>query len=90
MRVPTPRGIQTLDVLTADDRSLVGRYSHRVRRFLATGDAEGLKEFEGAQIRVRTSRGIRSHRLITDPRRLRRLADFGELHFEDLIEGQSP
>jgi hypothetical protein len=76
----TPEGPIVLDVRGSSKASLIARYSSAVDRYLKTGRAEALAEFQGKTVMV----GKIRHPFLTDLRTLERLAHAGEVSFEDL------
>ena len=76
MLVPTLRGNVPETIRGSKQASLLGRYMSVVGYFLRTGNAEGLKEFEG--------RSIAGHLLITDPDILTSLAQAGALQLDEI------
>jgi hypothetical protein len=88
---PSDRLKRTLYFLTEDQKipveirssrtaSKVAAYWSAVDRFLKSGDASGLVEFEGKSIRA----GKTTYPFITDPDILERFGNAGEVSFEDL------
>ena len=67
------------DVRTEDEASVIGSYWNAVRRFVRTGDASDLGDFEGVR--------IGEYELETDPGEIEYWAAAGELEFEDIYEG---
>jgi hypothetical protein len=82
MRFVTEEGIQSGFVSNSRDASTLGRYFAEVKHFKETGDASGLKEFEGRAVTINGQRV----KLITDPEALRTLAAAGELDFDELYD----
>jgi hypothetical protein len=82
MRFVTEEGIQSGFVGNSGDASTLGRYFAEVKHFKETGDASGLKEFEGKTVTINGQKV----KLITDPEALRTLAAAGELEFDDLYD----
>lgn len=80
MRFPTPNGLVALPVRSSASASRIGEYWNAVDRYLRTGRVDRLKMFEGKNIKVKG----RSHRFITDTLSLDRLANAGEVQFEEL------
>jgi hypothetical protein len=79
--IPTEKGLQEVAVANSRDASLLGKYWDAVQDYLATGDASGLRELEGEQIK--DANGIQIP-LITDTEELDRLGSAGVLSFESL------
>ena len=82
MRFPTPRGLISLDVTDSRTVSRIARYSAAVHQYRKTGKTDALREFRGKAIRV----GKVAHPFLTNPRTLDRLAQAGEVAFEDLYD----
>ncbi len=80
MRFLAPDGVTALDVRSSAVASRIGAYWNAVDRYLRTGKRDALAPFRGKRIRA----GNRLHEFITDPRTLDRLANAGEVRFEDL------
>ena len=80
MRFLTVDGVIAVDVRGSESASRLGTYWNAVDHYLKTGDLNQLKPFKGKHLQ---SRGVR-HPYITDPPTLDRLADAGEVRFEDL------
>ena len=76
----TADGPIVLDVRDSRKASLVARYSSAVDRYLKTGRAETLTEFQGKSVMV----GKVRYPFLTDLRTLERLAQAGEVSYEDL------
>jgi hypothetical protein len=80
MRFLTANGRIDLDVRDSRTARQIARYMNAVRRYGRTGRDEGLDEFRGKSIRV----GGAKYEFVTDLDVLDRLADAGEISFEDL------
>ena len=80
LRFLTPDGRIAVDVQGSRKASQVARYWSAVDRYLITGSTDPLREFRGQSLR---GRGF-SFPFVTDPRTLNRLANTGEVSFEDL------
>jgi len=78
MRLITAHGVEAIEIADEQQRSVVGRHSNAVGRFLATGDTDVLAPFVGVVIADRE--------LLTDPHQLESWAAHGELEFEDLYD----
>ena len=82
MRVLTERGLVVLDLRSSKAASRLATYWNAVDEYLRTGDRRGLVAFDG--------RGFRAEgqlvAFITDPHLLDRLANAGQVTFEDLYE----
>jgi hypothetical protein len=81
MRVLTPDGVLIVDVRDSRSASQLGRYWNAVDSALR-GDPTTLDEFQGKRLRV----GPHSFPYVTDLNQLRRLAQVGEVTFEDLYD----
>lgn len=74
--VTVERGVQRdLAVRSSSDASKIGWWNSAVRDFLQTGDESALAELTERDVTIRSGRA----HLETDPNRLQRLADEGEL-----------
>jgi hypothetical protein len=82
VRFPTDTGSIGLDVKDSRSASRIAAYWNAVKRYLETGDASGLRRFRGKVVRVNK----RGYPFITDTKTLDRLADAGELGFDDLYD----
>jgi hypothetical protein len=80
VRFPTETGSIGLDVRDSRSASRIAAYWNAVKRYIETGDASGLRRFRGTVVRVNK----RGYPFITDTTALDRLADAGELGFDDL------
>jgi hypothetical protein len=80
MRFLAPDGVIAIEVPDSRAATLIGEYWNAVNRYLRTGRADALRRFAGRDVRV----GRRRHRFVTDPLTLDRLANAGEVRFEDL------
>ena len=76
----TSRGKVEIAVRGSRPASLEARYMAAVDRFLRTGETDAIREFQGQTIRA----GKQTHRFVTDPVTLERLAHAGEVSFERL------
>ncbi len=76
MLIPTTIGNTPVSVRGSKQASQLGRYMSAVGKYLRTGDADGLAEFEGQSIGV--------HALITDPEILSSLAQAGALTLDEI------
>lgn len=86
--VPTPRGTIHVLIRSWTTASRLGRYHAAIQHFLHTGDTRALRPFRGKSFKT----GKVTYPFITDPRTLERLANAGELSFEDfyaLTTGES-
>lgn len=82
LNFPTETGITGLDIRDSRSARRVAAYWNAVKTYLETGDASGLRQFQGRYIRVNK----RAYVFITDTRTLNRLADAGELSFDDIYD----
>lgn len=82
VRFPTETGSIGLDVKGSRSASRIAAYWNAVKKYVETGDASGLRRFRGKVVRVNKV----GHPFITDTKVLDRLADAGELAFDDLYE----
>lgn len=80
MRFLTPQGVEALPIRSSASASRIGEYWNAVNHYLRTGRSNRLKPFRGKAVQVRG----RHHRFITDELTLERLANAGEVRFEDL------
>jgi hypothetical protein len=80
MRFLSPDGVMALDVRSSTVATRIGKYWNAVDRYLRTGRKDALAPFRGKRLRA----GARLHEFITSPRMLDRLANAGEVRFEDL------
>lgn len=80
VRFPTESGSIGLDVKDSRSASRISAYWNAVKKYVETGDASGLRKFRGKVVRVNK----RGYPFITDTKVLDRLADAGELVFDDL------
>ena len=69
-------GDTSVSVRGSKQASELGRYMSAVGKYLRTGDAEGLAEFQG--------KSIGGHPLITDPELLSSLAQAGALTLDEI------
>ena len=84
MLVPTPDGLITLDVRDSRTASKIAAYHNAVKVYLDTGDDTGLRRFSGRRGGVTV--GKQFYPFVTDTSILDRLADAGELGFDDLYD----
>jgi hypothetical protein len=84
MPVLTTAGRIPVEVRDSRSASLLARHANAVKRYVHTGDASGLREFRGKAIRTNK----RGYRLLSDLdlATIDRLAQAGELSFEDVYE----
>jgi hypothetical protein len=82
MRVLTEQGVTVADLRSSRTASRLSRYWGAVDHYLRTGDRRRLRPFEGKRIRA----SGHLFAFITDPDLLARLAEVGEVRFEDLYE----
>jgi hypothetical protein len=76
----TPEGQISITIRSSCLASKIAEYWTAVDHYLKTGDATRLAPFVGKTIRA----GKQTHPFITDPRTLTRIANAGEVSFEDL------
>lgn len=76
MLIPTSLGNAPVTVRGSRQSSELGKYMSAVGKYLRTGDAEGLAQFEG--------KSIAGHVLITDPDLLSSLAQAGALTLDEI------
>lgn len=79
--IPSKKGLIEIALRDSRQASLIGEYWNAIDRYLATGDASGVKRFK--KIRITDASGKRV-RLLTDLDELRRQASAGALRFESL------
>jgi len=82
MRVLTPGGLAVLDIRSSKTASRLAHYWHAVDTYLRTGDRRLLARFVGQRFRAEGQLVA----FITDPHLLDRLANAGQVTFEDLYE----
>jgi len=80
MRFLTDEGVVALPIRSSASASRIGEYWNAVDRYLRTGKLDHLGAFTSKLVKVK---GV-SHKFVTDPRTLDRLANAGEVRFEDL------
>jgi hypothetical protein len=80
MRFLTDEGLVALPIRSSASASRIGEYWNAVDRYLRTGQTEDLEPFAKKLVRVR---GV-PHKFVTDPMLLDRLANAGEVRFDDL------
>jgi hypothetical protein len=80
LNFPTEDGTIPVETRSSRTASKIAAHSLAVKRFLESGDASGLVEFEGQSIRA----GKITYPFITDLEILERLGNAGEVSFEDL------
>lgn len=82
LQIVTPR--RTLPVTVRDSRtaSRIGEYMNAVRIYVNTGDSSALARFRGKSFQA----GGKTYTFITDPSKLDRLADAGDLASEGLYQ----
>lgn len=76
MLIPTTLGTSPIAVRGSKQATLLGRYMSAVGKYLRTGDADGLVEFQGLSISNQV--------LITDPETLSALAQAGALQLDEI------
>jgi len=82
LHFPTETGVIALDVKDSRSAKRISSYWNAVQRYLETGDVSKLRPFRGKSVRLNK----RAYPFITDTATLDRLADAGELGFDDLYE----
>lgn len=82
LNFPTETGMIGLDVKDSRSAKRIASYWNAVKRYTETGDTSGLRNFRGKSVRVNK----RAYAFITDTGTLDRLADAGELAFDDLYD----
>lgn len=80
VRVHTAQGVETVVVRSSKTASLLAEHAAAVDRYLKTGLADRLRKFRGKSFRA----GKVGYPLLTDRNTLERLAEAGEVAFEDL------
>lgn len=80
VRVPTTEGTETKVVRSSKTASRLAAYWAAVNRYLTTGRTDGLRQFRGKSFRA----GKVGYPFLTDLNTLDRLAEAGEVAFEDL------
>jgi len=88
LRIPTREGLREITVSDSHQASLVGRYWNAVKRYLETGDASGLRQFEGQYVTDMNDRRFpfltKRIPFLTDLQELDRLGNAGVLSFETI------
>jgi transposase len=82
MRVLTEQGVTVADLRSSRTASRLSRYWGAVDHYLRTGDLKRLGPFKRKRFRASGHLFV----FITDPDLLARLAEVGEVRFEDLYE----
>lgn len=82
MRFLTDQGVVVVDVRSSRSASSLSLYWAAVDHYLRTGERERLQPYAGKRLRA----GGHLFAYITDPTLLIRLAEAGEVRFEDLYE----
>jgi hypothetical protein len=82
MRVLTEQGVIVADVRSSRVATRLSKYWGAVDYYLRTGDRSRLLVYDGKALRA----GGHRFEFITDPDLLARLAEAGEVRFEDLYE----
>ncbi|MBK6781763.1 MAG: hypothetical protein IPG75_19820 [Gemmatimonadetes bacterium] len=82
MRLLTEQGVTVADVRSSKVASRLSKYWGAVDHYLRTGDRTRLRPYEGKRLRA----GGHLFDFLTDPDLLARLAEAGEVRFEDLYE----
>jgi CelD/BcsL family acetyltransferase involved in cellulose biosynthesis len=82
MRVLTEQGVAVADVRSSKVATRLSKYWGAVDHYLRTGDKTRLRPYVGKALRASGHRFA----FVTDPDLLARLAEAGEVRFEDLYE----
>ena len=82
MRFLTEEGVIVLDIHSSRSATKLAKHWAAVDRYLRTGERDWLRPFEGKRLRA----GGHLYAYVTDPILLVRLAEAGEVLFEDLYE----
>lgn len=80
VRVHTAEGVETVVVRSSKTASLIAEHAAAVDRYLKTGLSDRLRKFRGNSFRA----GKVGYPFLTDRNTLERLAEAGEVAFEDL------
>lgn len=81
LMVPTSEGASEIAVRDSRHATVLGEYWNAVHRYLATGDASGIKKFEGRQITDADGKHVA---LLTNLAELDRLGSAGVMTFESI------
>ncbi len=79
----TPEGLVYVEPANSKEARKLAEYMNAVKRYMETGDDRMLRKFRGKMLRLRNKTYIP---LLTDQEALKRLAEAGELSFEDIYE----
>jgi hypothetical protein len=79
--IPTRKGLREIATRDSRQASLVARYWIALNRYLTSGDASSLREFDGKKIMTANGKKVP---LLTDVTELDRLASAGVLSFETI------
>lgn len=82
MRFLTEQGVTVVDIHSSKVATRLAKYWSAVHHYLITGDQSLLRAYAGKALRASGHRFA----FVTDPDILSRLADAGEVRFEDLYE----
>lgn len=82
MRVLTPQGLNVVDVRSSRTATRIAEHWAAIDHYLRTGDPRRLEPFAGKRFRVKGA----LIPFVTDLRALERLANAGQVQFEDLYE----
>ncbi len=82
LHIVTPK--RTLPITVRDSRtaSRIGEYMNAVRLYVSSDDSSALARFRGKSFQA----GGKTYRFVTDPAKLDRLADAGDLAIEGLYQ----
>jgi hypothetical protein len=80
MRFLTPQGVVALPIRNSQAASDIGEYWNAVNHYLKTGRSNRLRPFRGRSVQAAGAQ----HGFVTDEATLERLANAGEVRFEDL------
>jgi hypothetical protein len=81
LKIPTRKGLREITVSDSRQASQIGRYWNAVKLYLETGDASGLRQFEGQYV---TDINDRRFPFLIDRQELDRLGNAGVLSFETI------
>ena len=84
LQIVTRRGTLPVTVRNSRTASLIGQYMNAVRMYV-NGDSSALARFRGKSFQA----GGKTYRFVTDPSKLDRLADAGDLAIEGLYRAVS-
>jgi hypothetical protein len=81
LQMPTPDGLRAVGIRGSRQASKLAKFSNAVQKYIQTGDASDLSQFQGKSIK--DADGV-EHLLITDRKQLNRLGSARVLTFESL------